>query len=110
MPARCQAETLSGCLEIGVWSLREDWEAGDTVKKDNVYVNVLNTKHGIITGKNCPLNLDLKKEVSSPGLHEGNSTLGSSFNTASVLNYKNVQITDAVMDTQVSIWLISDIS
>lgn len=30
-------ETLGGCLEIRVWSQGEMWEAGEKVKKDNVY-------------------------------------------------------------------------
>ena len=46
----------------------------------------------------------------SSGLHQENSTLGSSFNTARTLNDKNVRITDTVMDAQVFLWFISDIS
>lgn len=84
MPVRFRVETRSGCLEIGVWSPRDDWEAGDTEKKNNVYVNMANMKRGGVAGRSCPLSLDLKIEVlSSPGRHKGHRTSGSSCNTAS---------------------------
>lgn len=84
VPVRFRVGTRSGCLEVGVWSPRDDREAGDTEKKNNVYVNMANMKRGVVVGKSCPLSLDLKKEVlSSPGRHKGNRTSGSSCNTAS---------------------------
>lgn len=80
-------------------------------REKGLYMNTLSTTtHSIATGKNCLLDLDLKEEcISSFVLCEENSTLGL-LQYSKCSNYKDVQIRDRGMDTNISIWLMSDAS